>query len=232
MLSASSMRERLCVFCVLLLLLPAATGLAAWQKSSGSLQIYLARHGQTDWNTEHRLQGSADIALNNMGRLQAAQLAKRLADIHFDAVYSSALTRSRTTAEIVRGGVPLTIVPGLNERRLGAFEGRRTDAADPAAAEAYLKRSQDPNDQLDGGESLIAFFDRVHAALTHLISQDPSGTILIVGHGGTNQMIVRSLLGLSPAQAASFQQANDDLYLIQLDAARHARAWKLVTFDP
>jgi 2,3-bisphosphoglycerate-dependent phosphoglycerate mutase len=232
MLSASSMRERLCVFCVLLLLLPAATGLATGQKSSGNLQIYLARHGQTEWNADHRLQGSADIALNNTGRIQAAQLASRLADIHFDAVYSSALARSRTTAEIVRGGVPLTIVPGLNERRLGAFEGRRTDAADPVAAEAYSKRSQDPNDELDGGESLTMFYDRVRTALAQIVSRHPFGTILIVGHGGTNQMIVRSLLGLSPAQAASIQQANDDLYVIQLDAGHHARAWKLVTFDP
>jgi probable phosphoglycerate mutase len=238
------MRERFCVPFALLLLLPAATGLAARrapqtppavqprQRSPGNLQIYLARHGQTDWNAEHRLQGSADIALNSAGRIQAAQLASRLADIHFDAIYSSALLRSRTTAEIVRGDVPLTIVPGLNERRLGTFEGRRTDGSDPAAAHTYPTRSQDPDDDLDGGESLTAFFDRVHAALTQIVSKHPSGTILIVGHGGTNQMIMRGLLGLSPAQAASFQQANDDLYLIQLDPAHHARAWKLVTFDP
>ncbi|HEV3214251.1 MAG TPA: histidine phosphatase family protein [Vicinamibacterales bacterium] len=234
------MREKLCLFFVLLLLLPAATGLAARQtpqtpktpKISGILEIYLARHGQTDWNAAHRLQGSADIPLNSTGRIQAAQLARRLADVHFDAVYSSALVRSRATAEIVRGGVPLTIVAGLNERRLGTFEGRSTDGSDPAAAQSYLTRSQDPGDDLDGGESLTVFFNRVRAALEQILSQHPSGTILIVGHGATNQMIVRSLLRLSPSQAAAFQQANDDLYLIQVDAAHHARAWKLVAFDP
>src|SRR6266496_5510374 len=59
-------------------------------QSTGTLRIYLARHGETDWNAERRLQGRTDTALNSTGRQQAAKLAERLKGIRLDAVYSSA----------------------------------------------------------------------------------------------------------------------------------------------
>src|SRR5205809_2046906 len=92
------------------------------ERSAGPLRIYLARHGQTDWNAAHRLQGWTDIPLNATGREQAARLAERLKGIRFDAVYSSVLARSRETAEIVHGAVPIDSLAGLNERRLGKYE--------------------------------------------------------------------------------------------------------------
>src|SRR5215510_5655018 len=79
----------------------------ALAQSAGTLRIYLARHGETDWNAELRLQGTSDIPLNSKGRQQAAKLAERLKGIHLDAVYCSTLSRSRETATIVRGGAPM-----------------------------------------------------------------------------------------------------------------------------
>jgi probable phosphoglycerate mutase len=196
-------------------------------QAPASLRIYLARHGQTDWNVDHRLQGSTDIPLNTAGREQAMALAKRLKGARLDAVYSSMLRRSRETAEIARGPVPVTTLAGLNERRLGKFEGRRVDASDPVTARDYERRSQDPHDTLDGGESLTQFFERVRATVAGIRTLHPSGAILIVGHGGTNQMIVRTLLGLSADEARSFEQANDELYLVELDPAQPVRLWKL-----
>jgi probable phosphoglycerate mutase len=209
-----------------MLLLGAAHAVSG--QSSSVLRIYLARHGQTDWNAEHRLQGATDTVLNSAGRVQAARLAERLRGLKVDAVYSSTLNRSRETANIVRGAVPLEPLAGLNERRLGVFEGRRADATDPATAREYARRSQDPDDTLDGGESLTQFFERVRATVTAIRTGRASGTILIVGHGGTNQMIVRALLGLPAQQAQSFEQANDDLYMIELDPGTPARLWKWV----
>jgi probable phosphoglycerate mutase len=185
-----------------------------------TLRLYLARHGQTDWNLEKRLQGSADIPLNATGRRQAASLAQRLAGVHLDAVYSSQLQRSRQTAEIVHGAVPLIPLIGLNERRLGSFEGR------PSSPE-YERRSQDPDDTLDGGESVAQFFARVRTTLDDLLARHRSGAILIIGHGGTNQMIVRALFKLPPEQAAAFQQANDELYLCEIVTGSAQRFWKL-----
>jgi probable phosphoglycerate mutase len=199
-------------------------------QSTGTLRIYLARHGETDWNAERRLQGETDTALNSTGRQQAAKLADRLKGVRLDAVYSSTLSRSRESAEIARGGVPLKSLAGLTERRIGKFEGKKLDRkSDPATAREYPKRSRDPDDELDGGESLNQFYARVHITLEDILRQHTSGAILIVGHAITNQMILRALLGLTLEQAISIRQANDELYLIELDAENPPHLWKLIT---
>jgi broad specificity phosphatase PhoE len=205
--------------------LAAAIGVAMlWSpQHDTSLRLYLARHGQTDWNLDGRLQGASDIPLNATGRRQAGALAARLKGVHLDAVYSSALKRSRDTADIVHGAVPLRPLAGLNERRLGAFEGRHGDAD-------YERRSQLPDDTLDGGESLTQFFARIRTTLNGILARHPSGAILVVGHGATNQMIVRALFHLTSEQAAAFQQANDDLYLCEITDGTAQRFWKLT--DP
>ena len=195
-----------------------------------TLRIYLARHGETDWNREHRLQGDTDTDLNSTGRLQAAKLAEHLKGVHLDAVYSSTLRRSRETAETAHGEVPLKSLAGLNERRIGKFEGKILDRRiDPATAQEYPKRSRDPDDELDGGESLNQFYERVRATIENIRSQHSSGAILIVAHAITNQMIIRALLGLTLEQAISIKQANNELYMIELDAGNPPRLWKMIT---
>src|SRR5215475_11690790 len=78
----------LAVFVMLFLAQPASA------QSAGTLRIYLARHGETDWNAERRLQGRTDVPLNSTGRQQAAKLAERLKGVRLDAVYTSTLSRS------------------------------------------------------------------------------------------------------------------------------------------
>jgi broad specificity phosphatase PhoE len=198
-------------------------------QSGGTLRIYLARHGETEWNVERRLQGGTDTALNATGRQQAAKLRDRLKGARLDAVYSSTLSRSRETAEIVRGQVSLKSFVGLNERKLGKFEGRRVDASDPVTQAEYKRRGLDPDDAFDGGESLNQFFERVRSTIRSIRDQHAMGTILIVGHQGTNRMILRELLGLTVEQAQSVNQANDDVYLIELDSGNPPRLWKLIS---
>ena len=193
------------------------------------LRIYLARHGQTDWNVEQRLQGRTDTHLNDTGRKQAADLTQSLAGVHLDAVYSSTSSRSRETAEIVHGMAPLTSLDGLCERGLGRFEGLRMSGGDTTVAAEFTRRSHDPEDTLDGGESGTQFFARVRDAVQTIRGQHASGTILIVGHGGTNQMILRALFDLTPEQTASIHQANDELYLIEIDPGGTPRLWKRIT---
>jgi 2,3-bisphosphoglycerate-dependent phosphoglycerate mutase len=205
------------------------------------LRVYVARHGQTDWNLEGRLQGGTDIPLNATGRQQAVQLGERLKSIRLDAIYSSGLRRSRETAELIGSSAPLTSLPRLNERRLGKFEGQKLarsttggGAAGAAPSEDPLTREYDrrlivPNDPLDGGESLEEFAGRVGQATKELLAGHRSGAILIVGHGMTNQMVLKSLLDLTLDQATGIQMANDELYLVEIGAGGAPRLWKLVT---
>jgi broad specificity phosphatase PhoE len=198
----------------------------AQRSNTGGLRIYLARHGQTDWNLEGRTQGQTDTPLNATGRRQAGELKSQLAGILLDAVYSSTLSRSRETAEIVHGNTPLISLPGLRERNFGKFQGRLE--SDPTTGPEFQKRRTSADDSLDGGESLNAFFDRVRATLEDVRKQRPFGTILIVGHLETNRMILRSLLGLTFDQAMAIMQDNNELYMIELEVGHNPRLWKLV----
>mgnify|MGYP000626705443 CR=1 FL=1 len=88
--------------------------------------LYLVRHGETDWNLERRIQGSTDIPLNNTGREQARVTGRLLSSRHWDAIYSSPLSRARETAEIIASEVGLpgpTPVDALVERAYGEAEG-------------------------------------------------------------------------------------------------------------
>jgi len=118
----------------------------------------------------------------------------------------------------------------LNERNVGKFEGKWLDRTKgPATAEEYPRRSRDPDDELDGGESVNQFYARVRATFADIQSQQSSGAILIVAHAITNQMILRAVFNISLAQAIAIKQANDELYLIEMNAGDSPCLWKLIT---
>jgi 2,3-bisphosphoglycerate-dependent phosphoglycerate mutase len=207
---------------VFLLTLLAPLFTHAQDPDASVLRIYLARHGETDWNLEHRTQGQTDIPLNATGKRQAAELRTRMEGIPLEAVYSSALSRSIETADVARGTTRLTSVPGLNERNFGKFQTLPDN--DPE----FLRRRVLPDDPLDGGESVNAFYNRVRTTIEDIRQQRPTGIILIVGHLETNRMILRSLFNLTAEQAFSINQANNELYMIEIRPVRMPQLWKLI----
>lgn len=92
--------------------------------------IYLIRHGQTELNSRHALQGRSDLPLNEKGVEEAKGAAEMLASVHFDRVYSSPLVRAVQTAKIIVPGVPAQIDERLIEMDYGPYEGM--DLKDPA----------------------------------------------------------------------------------------------------
>ena len=84
--------------------------------------IYIVRHGETDWNKEHRIQGHQDIPLNDKGRLDAKEAKDKLKDIKFDVVFSSPLKRAYETAKIITDN-KIIIDKRLIERNNGKLEG-------------------------------------------------------------------------------------------------------------
>ena len=191
------------------------------------LRIYLARHGQTDWNAERRLQGAIDTHLNATGRAQAETLAVRVAGLRFDAVYSSRLARSRETAAIVHGRVPIDSLADLNERDVGAFQGFVV-GSDSARTAEYQRRITALGDDLDSGETLEQHLARVTRAIAGIRRSHPSGTVLVVGHGLTNQLILKTLLDLSWEQTLAISQANGELYMIEVGEGHVPRLWKWI----
>ena len=93
--------------------------------------IYLIRHGQTDENIAHRLQGQRDFPLNETGLKQAEEARDlfRERGISFDRVYTSPLSRAARTAEIITGDMEMTEDDRLMEMSFGPYEG--TSLMDP-----------------------------------------------------------------------------------------------------
>jgi broad specificity phosphatase PhoE len=210
------------VIVIALLIVPRA-GLAPEAQGTGSLRLYIARHGETDWNALHRLQGWTDRPLNETGRRQAVELAGTLKGIRLDAIYSSTLSRSRDTARTVAGtAMTVKSLDGLRERNYGHFQGGSDTAAE------YLRRSNDWTDRLDDGESLNQLLARSRESLTQIRREHPTGNVLIVAHRITNQMLLRALLELTPEQTVNIVQNNDEVYLVELDPGAKARLWKLI----
>lgn len=93
------------------------------------MKLYLLRHGETDWNVAWRMQGSADIPLNEKGLAQAREAAERMQNEHYDAIYSSPLKRALVTAEIIaeKHGMDVIIDERLREMCFGIIEGTTPD---------------------------------------------------------------------------------------------------------
>jgi broad specificity phosphatase PhoE len=149
--------------------------------------ILLARHGETDWNREGRFQGWADPPLNAAGRAQARELAERLRETPFDAVYSSDLRRAHETAEIVAAphDVPVITDPGLREIDVGSWSGLTRGEID----------ERFPGAEHHDGESREDHLARVLAAAERIARAHVGERILIVSHGGSLRALRRHAIG-------------------------------------
>ena len=114
---------------------PAAA--AEESSSSGTTTFYIVRHGETEWNRQGRQQGSVDAPLNAAGIAQAEAVAAVMADWPCDAVATSPLSRTASTAKAIHRhhpSVPYREYPGLAEANAGELERRLHSDPDVAAA--------------------------------------------------------------------------------------------------
>ena len=173
------------------------------------MDIYIARHGTTEWNRKHKIQGRADIPLDHNGVLMAEMSGKKLKElgITFDHVYSSPLIRAYETARLLCPGQEVITDERLTELHFGQFEGQVTDIllTDPEHPFRFFK--QDPvryNEQAPayGGESLAELVERTSSFMREVIEPlaSTSESVLISGHGALNRgllMYVRSITDLA-----------------------------------
>ena len=153
---------------------------------------YFVRHGQTQWNVEHRLQGSRDIPLNDTGKRQAEALRDiwKKEGITFRAVYCSPLQRACRTAEILTGRSrdSFHLEEELKEMDFGVMEGEayeRTPQVDISLCmEQILGRPGDYVPQ-GRGETFAQVLERTKDFLLRVreAERDNPGHILVVSHG-------------------------------------------------
>lgn len=147
------------------------------------MNIYIARHGQTDWNKKQILLGSTDLSLSDEGRKQALKLKENLKNIHFDYILSSNLKRARETAFLATNSNEIIINPNFRERFYGKLEGTK-----PSNISEYWDVSK--NVDLNEVEPVVNFLKRIFNEIDKLKEiYNENDTILIVTHHGVAMAI-------------------------------------------
>ena len=149
------------------------------------MKIYFVRHGETDWNTETRIQGRTDIPLNQNGRYVAELTRDGLKDVRFDAAFSSPLSRAKETAEIILQGRGVEIFEDerIIEVNFGKYEGQ-TPAESDDNRKLFFSRPEEYVAK-DGAERIEDMFARESDFLNELFHNEKykDSTILVTTHG-------------------------------------------------
>jgi broad specificity phosphatase PhoE len=185
----------------------------------------LWRHGQTNWNVEHRFQGQTDIPLDETGVAQAEYTAKRLVTLRPDAIFASDLSRAQQTAAALSAlaGLPVTLDKDLRERFGGEWEG----LSDEEIRERYPAERATWNPP--NGEPTALVADRVAGAFARIAETlGDGGLAVVVSHGAALRLGMERALGL-PAQGVSVlgPLANCSWSVLSLLGTR----WRLLEYN-
>ncbi|HSI31528.1 MAG TPA: histidine phosphatase family protein [Miltoncostaeaceae bacterium] len=157
------------------------------------MRLILLRHGESTWNAQGRMQGTADPPLSAAGRAQARALAPLLDGLRPDAVVTSDLLRARQTAEEL-GLAAARLDPGWREAAIGRWAGRLVGevvAEEPEAHDGWLEGSAAP----PGGEAFADTCARIAAAVGALAASGAERA-LVVTHGGPIRAACAAVAGL------------------------------------
>lgn len=144
------------------------------------------RHGETDWNRDHRFQGHADIPLNAAGLDQVRELAERLAEESFSIVYTSPLRRARESAELLatRAGLEVRPSDALKEVDVGAWSGLTVDEVEGRFPDGFARWVEWRCAGWSDGETYEQLGRRVVAGLREIAGKHGGEQVLAVTHGG------------------------------------------------
>lgn len=178
--------------------------------------IALVRHGVTEWNYDTRAQGHSDIPLSDEGRRQAEAVAARLATERWDAVYSSDLTRARSTALAIcrRTGHEVVADPRLRERDMGFAEGT-------TQSERLLRWPGAAWNSLPGQETQGELARRGMDVLTEIAQRHQGQRVIAVSHGG---LIVAFLRAVADDNAHISIPRNTGIATVLFDGERFTPA--------
>ena len=124
--------------------------------------LYIMRHGKTDWNEKHKIQGRTDIPLNDEGRKMAAAAAEEYKDIHFDICFCSPLIRAKETAQIFLSArnIPIIYDDRIMEMCFGTYEGIENSFEIPDCPINVLFKDPVNYIPVENGESFEQLFAR------------------------------------------------------------------------
>ena len=180
-------------------------------------QVYIVRHGETEWNAQGRIQGHSDIPLSDNGRAQAQSVARRLSGIPFSVAYASDISRTHETAQIILGATApaLHTTPQLREYSKGVFEGLTVDEYARQYPDQYQASLQNDLDFAPtGGETIRETSIRMSRFVDETLQNHQDETTLVVGHGGSLRSLIVALLALPLEANWKFVMDNCALSLV------------------
>ena len=182
-------------------------------------QIYLLRHGQTDWNLQGRWQGHADIPLNAVGLEQAVRLAQTLSACGLQAIYASDLQRARQTAEALAQVTGLSVVVDARLREVNQGEWQGLPMAE--IRQRYRRGYQDLKDPTlfapPGGESLRQLCDRLLSSIQEIAIHHPDQRVAVVSHGFAVAVLLAHFQELPLMQAWEMIPRNEEWHVLQIN---------------
>jgi 2,3-bisphosphoglycerate-dependent phosphoglycerate mutase len=166
---------------------------------SPPIRLFLARHGRTHWNHVNRFQGHSDTPLDEVGRAQAAELARALSG-RVQAVIASDLLRASQTARSVADALSIPLLaldPDLRERCYGVFEGLTHEECNERHPSLWLARQADREFVPPGGESRAVVIARMERGLRSAVERVRGRyeRCLVVAHGSSLRMFFEELTG-------------------------------------
>lgn len=184
------------------------------------MKIYLARHGQTDWNLNNKIQGRSDVPLNKTGVEQARELGRSLIGVKFEHIFCSPLRRARETAEValeVAGMAAekerIVFDPELVERNYGEYEGEPGESFD---FRKYWDFGLDSSEA--GVESIKTMFERGRRVAEKIRALPAETTVLVVAHGGFLKALYFNLVGYEAGKTEfrSFKLENGEARVVEI----------------
>lgn len=181
-------------------------------------QVYLIRHGETEWNVARRIQGQTDSPLTPLGVNQAHQAGKRLARLGITHIISSDLGRTRQTASMIAEYCDVEPVfdPRLRELNMGIFEQRFVDSLTEEEEQQRMQLlNGNPLGRIPQGESLTELAKRMKSALDACIHLPQGSRPLLVSHGIALGSLLGSVIGLPPYAERRLRLRNCSLSLVE-----------------
>jgi broad specificity phosphatase PhoE len=166
------------------------------------MMLYLIRHGETEWNTLSKIQGSSDIALNHKGEQEARFLGRFLWNLPLTRIISSDLARALKTARLIANkSVPVTTDPRLRERTFGKYEGLGRSEILAQLKQKYAIDAEqfDPVfdwPDRDEVEPLASVLNRAQAVIHELASEAGDHHLAIVTHGNIVHVLLCWILNI------------------------------------
>lgn len=194
-------------------------------------QVILWRHGLTDWNAAGLVQGQTDIALNDIGRAQAADSAARLASLEPTRIFSSDLSRAYETARALADlrGLSVETDARLREMNFGIREGKTQAEAMALFPEQMRAWLAGDGRAMPGGESYAEAAERFAAGLGEILQTvGDDCTVVVVAHGAVLRVGTCRFLGIPEAHWGSFGGFNNCSWAV-LEERR--RGWVMAEWN-